>query len=729
MTIQRAHERGKCEKKAIYASPLWFRLSIGLISLTLILALPSGMPAWFNGLPWSGALETLVLTVFLPFLLLGRWQYLTSKKLISFLLCLLALKAILAIWAPSAGWNVKVYESQIAFTEGRWESTYESIWRNGVSAIMDRPWLDSKYFPIEWMNRYAKKKRQKRQVVLQIEGWAIMPKGEELVLRTDGARHASLWAEDSNGKRQKLYFKNGTSVKSLSGACKVYGEIYFGPGGNWTLALFLREAFGELTSAFDPPILWQGQDAVTMNLKLLAGLGWMARVSDMAILLFFAAWLYSLLLNLFHEGLLGKRLAFLATLGLVLPLAISWIPDIASLDPTGILPLAIGMSIGSGILATWAIKETNEGDFTEKKLEKLVIFVLGPGIVGYLCFNWWYHLGAMHFYSIGDDWLVYQNYGRQIFVGGDWWSSFEPLIFYQPGYRYIVGLLHALFGQSAMAQHMLDAWSVAGAAALLTGLARFLGAMPSWALIGCAIYLFNELAGGFRHHLGRSMSEHSSMLFMMLAFWGVARSRVFKPGRVLYPALAAMVGFWLRMDHLGALAGAGFFRRPGRGLGWLAAWSQWVKDLWQDLRWPLVYWTLLFLAAFAILARNKIMGGLFVLVDSRNVDRWDITSLYGAWVGLSTILNADDSVIKFPALVLWPGALVGLIALFWRRGPLSGYPLCLALAIAGALSPYVFLLPNGSPPRFSVHILPLACLSIVVAGQAGFNWWKGRPTK
>lgn len=714
-----------------FRSRLW--LAISLLALLGLLALPSGMAAWFDGLPWSGALETVLITAIIPFLLLGCSSFLASKKIGLLLLCMLALKLALALWAPASGWAVKAYESPQALAEARWEQTYQTIWRQGISALLDRPWFSYQQFPIEWMNRYDANARQNRRVILSVQGGALIPSGERLVLKATGTGPVSLWLINQKGQRWKLPVLTSASADNLSGAqfpppgeYKVEGQIAFGPGGDWSLIPVLQDSSGGLTSALERSVLWRGQEAARMGAGVLTGLGWLAKLLDMGIVLFLAVWAGFLLRGLWRDGYLNQWLACLAAFGLGAPLALSRIQTLAALDATGILPLAASMTLAAVVLSIFAFSKTGVERLGKLNPVMFVIIVLGPGIIGYLLFNWWYHLGAMHFYSIGDDWLVYQNYGRQIFVEGDWWSSFEPLIFYQPGYRYIVGFLHVVFGQSALAQHMLDAWCVAGAAALLAALARLLGALPGWAMLGCAFYLFNELAGGFRHHLGRSMSEHCGMLFMLLAMWGAARSRIIKPGRALYPALAAVFGFWLRMDHLGALAGAGLFRQLGRGAGRLASWRRWLEDLWRDRRWPLIYWSLLILAVLTVLLRNKIMGGLCVLNDPSNVDRWDITSLYGAWVGICRILNADDNFVKFSALVLWPGAMAGLAALFWRRGPLAGYPLCLALTMAGALSPYVFLLPNGCPPRFSVHILPLACLSLVCLGQAIQDWRRAK---
>ena len=55
----------------------WFLLNSML--LLLITAIPSGMTAWFDGLPWSGRVETVLMMVLIPALLITGWRFLCLK--------------------------------------------------------------------------------------------------------------------------------------------------------------------------------------------------------------------------------------------------------------------------------------------------------------------------------------------------------------------------------------------------------------------------------------------------------------------------------------------------------------------------------------------------------------------------------------------------------------------------------------------------------------------------
>jgi hypothetical protein len=53
-----------------------------------------------------------------------------------------------------------------------------------------------------------------------------------------------------------------------------------------------------------------------------------------------------------------------------------------------------------------------------------------------------------------------------------------------------------------------------------------------------------------------------------------------------------------------------------------------------------------------------------------------------------------------------------MLALFWRPKVLENFPLSLPIAIVGLLLPYVFIHNWGYAPRYSIHLMPLALLSL-----------------
>ena len=69
---------------------------------------------------------------------------------------------------------------------------------------------------------------------------------------------------------------------------------------------------------------------------------------------------------------------------------------------------------------------------------------------------------------------------------------------------------------------------------------------------------------------------------------------------------------------------------------------------------------------------------------------------------------------SFSTIILLPGTLFGLLALIWRPQCFQDYPLAIGLALIGVFLPYLFFNNPGYAPRYSIHLLPLALLSIMI---------------
>ena len=90
-------------------SPVYFfRLALGVFLFAFVLGLPSGITSWFDGLPWTGETETVLLSVIIPFLLILGWRFLSLRLPIIILGILLILKVVLFLASPSGGWLVRV---------------------------------------------------------------------------------------------------------------------------------------------------------------------------------------------------------------------------------------------------------------------------------------------------------------------------------------------------------------------------------------------------------------------------------------------------------------------------------------------------------------------------------------------------------------------------------------------------------------------------------------------
>ena len=182
-------------------SGLPLNMALGVLSLGFLLALPSGILAWFDGLPWTGEGETLVLSVIIPFLLILRWRFLSFRFSILFLCALLFLKVVLFTGSPSGGLLIKIHpnlpqKSLTSFSEfetvkgGSWIKTYATSWNKEASALHQASWGNKLDFPLDWViltnsqceqeSGVSKGCFEALSVVVEIEGAVLIPKGKKV---------------------------------------------------------------------------------------------------------------------------------------------------------------------------------------------------------------------------------------------------------------------------------------------------------------------------------------------------------------------------------------------------------------------------------------------------------------------------------------------------------------------------------------------------------------------
>ena len=72
--------------KILTKTSSFFCLVLGCLFLGSVLILPSEITAWFDGLPWTGEVETIILIVIVPFLLILDYRFLSLRLPIILLL-------------------------------------------------------------------------------------------------------------------------------------------------------------------------------------------------------------------------------------------------------------------------------------------------------------------------------------------------------------------------------------------------------------------------------------------------------------------------------------------------------------------------------------------------------------------------------------------------------------------------------------------------------------------
>ncbi len=689
------------------------RVLASLAALAGVLALPSGVESALDGLPWMKPGEALIVTAALPLLLLLDRKWLSFRPALYFITILLCLKLVLALYAPQAGWCLRVHSGPDTARTGTVEKTWEGVWRSGCSAILAKPYVMSRDFPAEWLNRLDQNQRRETTPHILLAGYAVVPEGWGLAVAAGGIRGGLLRArDDSGGLLEVPLVKQPNQAGGLagdklpSGLLAVNGRLAYGPltGSNWSLIPLLVGPKGQVIPANGMGVLWRDRAGISLSPEWFNRLRLIAKAVFWGLGLWLASWLVSALITLSRDGVLTSSVVWAMLAGLV----VWWLLPRVGHDPL-FVPHGAAFA-GLGVLTILGFRKNA---MESQSAGLAILLAIGPMLLIHFGSQWAVEAGRFSFYTVGDDWLTYQRMARSIVLEGDpLLSKNSPVFLYQPLYRYLAALLHVLFGPSALAQNMLDLWAAIGGAGLCAALTHRLGAKAAWGFLAAWLYVNYELGDRFLLHIGLGLQEHAAMLFMLLAAWAALRARE-KAVWIWLAGAMAMLGFWLRMDHLGVLAGLGLLVVAESGGGLIAAWGELIKKAWAVRRSLCIYWGFLAAAALLVLLRNWLIGGEWVLLHPANKDFLH-NPLWHNLLALMDVIDGSDRGSLISAWVLWPGTLLGLAALVMRLGPLRNYPLALGLSLAGLLAPYLYVQANAYFPRWSVHLLPLACISVAL---------------
>jgi hypothetical protein len=328
------------------------------------------------------------------------------------------------------------------------------------------------------------------------------------------------------------------------------------------------------------------------------------------------------------------------------------------------------------------------------------------------------HVGKFSFYHGGDDHWMYQRFAYRIFLQGYWLEGGTPTFWFQPGYRWVAGALHMVFGDSSIGEFYAD-----GVSLLVLALFAYAAVSRLW---------------GFRW--GIAAAALVLTLVMQGApwlYWGVGLSENVAAGLIYGGALAAMLaGTWRLRLLAGVLGALGFFVRLNNlPLAFaLAAFalplSVAAGDLWAPRRWlPRVEWRTaawvwgaMAVALFLFALRTWYYTGVFSVFHGTTIGHNGIwqpgippgelawRSLESAWMVLS--MNDPPRFVWYAAPMV---AAVGISAAALARVPIArDVPLSLVLFFLAGGAGALVARGVAYSGRFSTILIASAC-AITVA--------------
>jgi hypothetical protein len=183
------------------------------------------------------------------------------------------------------------------------------------------------------------------------------------------------------------------------------------------------------------------------------------------------------------------------------------------------------------------------------------------------------HLAKFSFYAGGDDQWTFQRAAYRIYLQGYWLEGGETTFWFQPGYRWIAGALHLLFGDSSHGEFHWD-----GICLLIMALfahevvARAAGF--KWGLVAAATVLTLVMQGPPWLYWGGGLSEHAAAGFI---YASAITALVAQNWRLRVAAgVLATLGFYVRLNNLPIALGIAVFAVPL---------DVRVRELWRPRTW------------------------------------------------------------------------------------------------------------------------------------------------
>jgi len=151
--------------------------------------------------------------------------------------------------------------------------------------------------------------------------------------------------------------------------------------------------------------------------------------------------------------------------------------------------------------------------------------LLGVPWLSVFVVNHLWQVGRFTLYPLGDDWLNYQVLAHRIFMQGYWLEGGERAFFHQPLYRWVLGILHVLFGDSSIGEVYWDAVGLLIGALFCGFLVKRLAGFR-WGMAATVTVLATVTIGPNWYMVGRGLTEITALTFASLAGFSLLRARL-----------------------------------------------------------------------------------------------------------------------------------------------------------------------------------------------------------
>lgn len=658
-------------------------------ALLIAVLWPARLAGPLDGAPLDSAVEAVVLGLALPALIWFHPPFLRTRVVRVLVVALLVWKALTHAAVTQDGWCVRFALPHPIFVDDTrvphsWDMRAD--WRAAVpacSAVMTRDYPLIERFPAWFYNLPPANLEQPSQITerppylttqLDVTGYLhVEERGRLSIAIDDGVQlAATIDGEPVTDVVNGVYLDPGSHRVALSGTLT---------GSQW-----------RLMPAWNGQSLWTGA-AATLSAP---------RAFDLAIRPW-GRWVTVIVIT----AILGAALASLMRLAGGAMLAASG---------AAALTIAAAASGRAALMRATPIALLYAASFPlPRRLQNLTGMLLLVGIPFLALFA---VLGAPQaglftWYSVGDDWWMFQRYAYRIYLQGYWLEGGEPTFWFQPFYRWIAGGLHMVFGDSSVGELFWDAGCTLVGAAFAFQMTRVIAGFR-WGIAAAVVLLALMLLGPAWYLFGRGLSEISSMAFLYAAALFLLRARRGHMPSLITAGVLAVLSVYTRLNNLPmVLALLAFAWPPRTPIATIFVPQVLMRTMSRPLFAMLSGCIGLGVALFC--ARTYYYTGVFSFTEGTQAGHLSVwqppdgggtiaSNVIGSVLMVLTMSDPPAADPRAVPVVVGVGAaiagLLGVGRLRWL--PLGAVALCLA-----GMSATVVARGSAYPGRFSVNLLPV----------------------
>ena len=613
---------------------------------------PSRVSGILDGPPLDTPLEALTLGLLVPVLAWVEPSFLSTVFARILMVTILALKVGAAMTLQQEGWCLSFDppKPMVRDSTGKphaWDIRADWLADDpGCSAVMTRSYHDTRELPVWFYNMPPPGDTPHRAgysfgeilVKQRLSGYLDAPSDGTLELITGPATAAALTI-NGVGIEPRAAGHHDAQLRKGQHALQVDATLL---SKHWPIVAKWNGR--EMGSMWFPATTQQ--PASTVDRALRPAFKW---TLPLLIAVFVSAWLWKVVSTFPDRPLLIWSIAAAAATSVVAV----YLPNQA--PPYAVAALALSMLV---IV-----------DDRLKDLRGAFVLIALPWLV-YIAAANVDQIGRWTLYGEGNDNFHFQRYSYRVFMQHYWLEGGQPTFWNQPLYRWIVGALHMIFGESSVGQAY---WDSAGVA-IMALFAYAVVAMRSsfrWGIGAAVLVLAFFLLSPAEEFVGFGLSEIASASFIYLAAFLAMRNRGVTD--VVMAGLLAALGFYTRLNNLPMALAVAAFAVPV---------TLPVSAVWRPRQWlPLVNWRVV----IGIGAALAVAAALFAWRT------WYYTGVFSVFHGTQR---------EFLAV--------------WK----PGMP---ALAAAQAMASSVMMILTATdPPAFTWTGLPLViAAAIAIAALAG----------